>query len=240
LDILCTTLVDCWRIAFLFRGLVAGERDAIVARANMRHFAPGQTIFLMGSPGTSMMAVLDGKVRISVSSPQGREIVLAILEAGEVFGELAVLDGRDRTAHARAITACDLAVLERRHVMEFLERQPDAWPRIVNVLCQRVRGTNHHIGEITIADASREGVAADFAIAKKSARRTRFGCCRQRIAARLGKHRRRSARERQQMFARVAMRQLGARRGNINCDRRCDRAQPHFTTRPTPNVVRPR
>jgi CRP/FNR family transcriptional regulator, cyclic AMP receptor protein len=137
---------------FLFRGLVAGERDAIVARANMRHFAPGQTIFLMGSPGTSMMAVLDGKVRISVSSPQGREIVLAILEAGEVFGELAVLDGRDRTAHARAITACDLAMLERRHVMEFLERQPDAWPRIVNVLCQRVRGTNHHIGEITIQD----------------------------------------------------------------------------------------
>ena len=139
----------------LFRGLMTGERDAIVAFAKMRHFAPGQTIFLMGSPGTSMMAVLNGTVRISVSAPQLREVVLAILEAGEVFGELALLDGGERTAHARAVTACDLAVLERRHVMEFLERQPDAWRRIVEVLCRRVRGTNHHIGEITIQDLPR-------------------------------------------------------------------------------------
>src|SRR5438132_13583560 len=71
----------------LFRGLVNDERDAIVACARMRHFAPGATIFLMGSPGTSMMAVLSGTVRISVSSPEGREIVLANLQAGEVCGE---------------------------------------------------------------------------------------------------------------------------------------------------------
>ena len=118
----------------LFRGLVSDERDAIVACARMRHFAPGETIFLMGSPGTSMMAVLDGTVRISVPSPEGREIVLAILQAGEVFGEIALLDGGERTADARALTACDLAMLDRHDVMEFLERRPDAWPRIVKIL----------------------------------------------------------------------------------------------------------
>jgi CRP/FNR family cyclic AMP-dependent transcriptional regulator len=168
---------------FLFRGLMTGERDAIVAFAKMRHFAPGQTIFLMGSPGTSMMAVLNGTVRISVSAPRAREVVLAILEAGEVFGELALLDGGERTAHARAITACDLAVLERRHFMEFLERQPDAWRRIVEVLCQRVRGTNHHIAEITIQELpmrvarallrlsqSRPAVSASVPIVKVSQR----------------------------------------------------------------------
>jgi CRP-like cAMP-binding protein len=121
-----------------------------VARARIRHFAAGDTIFLMGSPGNSMMAVLRGTVRISVPSPEGREIVLAILQPGEVFGEIALLDGKERTADARAMTACDLAVVERRDVMEFLERQPDAWPRLVEVLCRRLRATDLHMAEVAM------------------------------------------------------------------------------------------
>ncbi len=113
----------------LFRGLVTAERDAVVGRARMRRFAAGETIFLMGSPGGSMMAVLSGTVRISIPSQEGREIVLVVLLPGEVFGEIALLDGKERTADARAMTVCDLAVLERRGVLEFLERQPNAWPR---------------------------------------------------------------------------------------------------------------
>jgi CRP/FNR family transcriptional regulator, cyclic AMP receptor protein len=136
----------------LFRGLVTDERDAIVGRARMRHFAAGETIFLMGSPGTSMMAVLAGTIRISVPSPDGREIVLAILQAGEVFGEMALLDGGERTADARAMTGCDLAVLERHSVMEFLERRPDAWPRLVKVLCERLRTTDLHIAEVAMQE----------------------------------------------------------------------------------------
>src|SRR2546430_7229071 len=119
----------------LFRGLVENERDAVVARARLRRFAAGETIFLMGSPGESMMAVLGGQVRISVPSPEGREILLAIFQPGEVFGEIALLDGKERTADARAMTACDLAILERRDVFAFLERKPDAWPRLVAGLC---------------------------------------------------------------------------------------------------------
>src|SRR6266581_4960134 len=139
-------LADC----MLFRGLVENERDAVVARARLRHFAAGETIFLMGSPGDSMMAVLSGQIRISVPSPEGREIVLAILQKGEVFGEIALLDGKERTADARAMTASDLAILERRDVFEFLERQPGAWPRVVEVLCARLRATDLQIAEVAM------------------------------------------------------------------------------------------
>jgi CRP/FNR family transcriptional regulator, cyclic AMP receptor protein len=134
----------------LFRDLVTGERDAVVARARIRHFAADEAIFLMGSPGSSMMAVLRGTVRISVPSPEGREVVLAILQPGEVFGEIALLDGKERTADARAITACDLAVLERRDVMDFLRRQPDAWPRLVEVLCDRLRASDLQMAELAM------------------------------------------------------------------------------------------
>src|SRR6266550_4448897 len=139
-------LADC----MLFRGLVGNERDAVVARARLRHFAAGETIFLMGSPGDSMMAVLSGQTRISVPSPEGREIVLAIFQAGEVFGEIALLDGKERTADARAMTACDLAILERRDVFAFLERQPNAWPRVVEVLCDRLRATDLQMAEVAM------------------------------------------------------------------------------------------
>jgi len=116
----------------------------------MRHFAAGETVFLMGSPGGSMMAVLSGTVRISIPSQEGREIVLAVLLPEEVFGEIALLDGKERTADARAMTACDLAVLERRDVLEFLERQPNAWPRVVEVLCDRLRATDLQMAEVAM------------------------------------------------------------------------------------------
>jgi CRP/FNR family transcriptional regulator, cyclic AMP receptor protein len=134
----------------LFRGLVAGERDALVSRARIRQFAASKPIFLMGSPGTSMMAVLNGSVRISIPSHEGREIVLAMLHPGEVFGEIAVLDGKERTADAHAMTACTLAVVDRRDVLEFLERHPHVWPRVVEVLCDRLRATNRQMAEVAM------------------------------------------------------------------------------------------
>ena len=86
----------------LFEGLSDSERSAISARARMRTFDAGENIFAIGSPGDQMMAVLSGSVRISVPSNDGKELLLAIIHPGEVFGELAVLDGKERSADALA------------------------------------------------------------------------------------------------------------------------------------------
>ncbi len=137
-------LGDC----ILFRGLSALERADLVARARIRSYAAGETIFLMGSSGDSMMAVLDGNIRISVPSPEGKEIVLAIIQPGEVFGEIAVLDGKERTAEAAAMTDCTLAVLERRDVLSFLDAHPSGWPRLVELLCGRLRHSDRQIAEM--------------------------------------------------------------------------------------------
>jgi len=136
----------------LFRGLQDSERSALVARAHVRKFTTGQNIFLMDSPGDSLMAVLSGNVRISVPSAEGKEIVLAILRPGEVLGEIAVLDGQGRTADAQAMTECSLALLYRRDVLSFFERHPDAWPRLVDVLCERLRATDQHIAEVALLE----------------------------------------------------------------------------------------
>jgi CRP/FNR family transcriptional regulator, cyclic AMP receptor protein len=70
------------------------EREGLVARAQLRSFDAGDTIFLMGALHDSMFAVLSGEARISMPSAGGKEVVLAIVHAGEVFGEIAMLDGK--------------------------------------------------------------------------------------------------------------------------------------------------
>jgi CRP/FNR family transcriptional regulator, cyclic AMP receptor protein len=136
----------------LFRGLSEARRAELVARAHVRSYGRGDTIFVMGDEGDRLMAVLDGRVRISVTSPDGREMVLAILGAGEVFGEIAVLDGRERTADATAHTACTLAVVDRRDVLALLEREPSAWLAVVELLCARLRSADQHMSEIALLD----------------------------------------------------------------------------------------
>src|SRR5262249_45807261 len=137
---------------YLFHELDADERSVLFGRVRVRSFAAGETIVLMGSPGDSMMAVLNGSVRISVPSPEGKEIVLAILQPKEVFGEIALLDGKERTADARAMTACTLAVLERRGGASVLQRYRHVWPKIVEVLCNRLRNTDQHIAELALLE----------------------------------------------------------------------------------------
>jgi CRP/FNR family transcriptional regulator, cyclic AMP receptor protein len=144
----CRMLGEC----FLFRDLDAEERNVLFARVRVRNYAAGETIFLMGSAGDAMMAVLSGSVRISVPSPDGKEIVLAILQPQEVFGEIALLDGKERTADARAMTACSLAILDRREVLAFLDRHSHVWPKLVAVLCNRLRNTDQHIAELALLE----------------------------------------------------------------------------------------
>ena len=136
----------------LFEGLSADERAAIVARARIRTFHAGETVFQMGSPGDLMMALISGSIRISVRFAGGKELLLAIIRPGEVFGELAVLDEKERSADAVAENACTLAILDRRDILSFFERTPSAWPKLVAVLCQRLRRTNEGFAEVALLE----------------------------------------------------------------------------------------
>ena len=99
-----------------------------------------------------MMAVLRGDVKISIPSAAGKEVVLAVLHSGDVFGEIAMLDGKKRSADANALTACDLAVLHRRDVLAALESNPAAWLGLIEVLCRRLRRTDQHLVELALLE----------------------------------------------------------------------------------------
>jgi len=99
-------------------------KTLMLLHARFEHYPAGHLMFARGSPGRSVMAVLAGGVRISTTSSNGREIVLAILNTGEIFGEMALLDGGEPTADAIALSDCDLLVVDQRDFIPSLKAAP--------------------------------------------------------------------------------------------------------------------
>lgn len=126
----------------LFGILEPDDADALLSHARIEHYPAGKLIFAKGSPGRSMMAVLQGSVRIAATAANGREVVLAILDAGEIFGEMALLDGGERTADAIAMSDCDLLVLDQRDFIPFLKRRSELCIELLKVLSERLRRTD--------------------------------------------------------------------------------------------------
>lgn len=137
---------------FLFRHLSAPELDAVLARARLERRARNSVIFRQGDPGHGLVAVLRGQVKITAPSASGKEIVLNIIHPGEVFGEIALLDGKPRSADAVAITACELLVIDRRDFVPFLESRPALCIRLLGVLCDRLRRTSEQVQDLLFLD----------------------------------------------------------------------------------------
>src|SRR5947209_18936747 len=84
----------------------------------------GATIFSKGDPGNSLIGVISGTVKISVSSVDGRNAILNLVGAGEIFGEISLLDGLARSADVTANTNCEIFVIDRREFIPFVRSQP--------------------------------------------------------------------------------------------------------------------
>src|ERR1700756_1199886 len=105
----------------------------------------GTTIFSKGDPGNSLMVVISGTVKISISSPDGRNAILNLIGPGEVFGEMSVLSGQPRSADGTASTNCELFVIDRREFLPFVRSQPSLAMKFIELLCERVRQTSDQV-----------------------------------------------------------------------------------------------
>lgn len=136
----------------MLRHLPPGELERLAQMATTRQCKAGEAVFLKGDPGTSMMAVMTGRVRICCYSSDGREVVLNVCGLGEVFGEIALIDGGDRTADAFAMDATELLVLSRRDFLPVLHRNPEVCVRLLELLCRRLRATSQQLEDVNFLD----------------------------------------------------------------------------------------
>lgn len=133
---------------FMLKHMPPSDLDRLAQMASTRTYKAGEPVFLKGDPGNAMMAVLSGRVRICSYSAQGREVVLNVISPGEVFGEIALIDGGERTADAFAMEAAELLVLSRRDFMPFLEHNPEVCIRLLEVMCRRLRWTSEQLEDV--------------------------------------------------------------------------------------------
>lgn len=126
---------------FLFGQLRPRYFDRLVSCITTKHFSRSATIFSRGDAGSCLFAIADGEVKITVSTVGGHDAVFNRLGKGDIFGEVALLDGRPRTADAVAVTDCDLFVIDRRDFMPLLREEPEIAIRLMELLCERLRRT---------------------------------------------------------------------------------------------------
>lgn len=106
-----------------------------------RSISRGTTIFSKDDPGSSLFAICNGEVKITLPSVDGHDATFNRIGNGAIFGEIALLDGRSRTADAVAMTDCELFVIERRDFLPLVREEPEIALKLIEILCERLRQT---------------------------------------------------------------------------------------------------
>lgn len=131
----------------MFADLGADELARLSGLCHTQQLSTGEVLFQKGDPGDALFGVRRGQVRIETGASDGSRLTLNFMGSGDLFGEVAVLDGQDRTADATAGEPTELFVLRREDFLGFLEREPKVAVRLIELLCQRIRWQSERMEE---------------------------------------------------------------------------------------------
>jgi CRP-like cAMP-binding protein len=140
------------RSAPLFSALSEDEAASLRASMTLVKVTKGHTLFREGEEGDRLYVVLDGKLKLGKSSPDGRENLQEILGPGEMFGELSLFDPGPRTATATAITDAKLLMLPHEKVLDLITAQPAVSLELLRRLAQRLRDSRGEQSDLVFVD----------------------------------------------------------------------------------------
>jgi len=140
------------RSAPLFSALSDEEAASLRASMTLVKVTKGHTLFKEGEEGDRLYVVLDGKLKLGKSSPDGRENLQEILGPGEMFGELSLFDPGPRTATATAITDAKLLMLPHEKVLDLITSQPAVSLELLRRLAQRLRDSRGEQSDLVFVD----------------------------------------------------------------------------------------
>ncbi|MEO0730732.1 MAG: Crp/Fnr family transcriptional regulator [Pseudomonadota bacterium] len=144
------SLPDVLAATPIFSGLNTNALSDVAAAMNPVSFTSGQLICGRGDIGTELFVVLDGRVKVSVLNADGRELAFTHVRAGELFGEIAMFDGGERTADVTALTKVSAAALPRTAADELMRTYPEIAQNVIRFLCGRLRQTDLQIEGIAL------------------------------------------------------------------------------------------
>jgi CRP-like cAMP-binding protein len=139
-----------WRSFRLFEDLLNPVLQQVAEASQRRHWPAGATLFQRGDAGDYLVALTAGRIRLSVGTPHGKELVLRHAEAGDVFGELSLFDGAPRSAEATAVTDSEGFILSKRDFETIADREPGLRTAVTHYLCRMLRDTTEQLEGIAL------------------------------------------------------------------------------------------
>ena len=135
-----------------FSGLDAAGLESVGRTVRTRRFRRGEVIFHLGDPGDALFIVTSGAIKISLPSDAGDEAILATLRPGDVFGELALLDGAPRSATATSLEPTETLVLPREQFRELIATEPAVRDALLASIASELRRLTDHVEELHFLD----------------------------------------------------------------------------------------
>ncbi len=160
--------IDALRNIPLFSELSEKDLDKINQVASRQRYHKDNLILIEEEIGSTMFVILNGRVKISRISDDGREVILSILSEGDFFGEMSLLDGQTRSANVTAIEESELMVIRREDFLQMLKDYPQIAINLLKELAQRIRKSDEHIKSLSLQDATGRVASTLLRIAEDS------------------------------------------------------------------------
>jgi CRP/FNR family transcriptional regulator, cyclic AMP receptor protein len=152
----------------LFTDLSEVELRALESEVKERAFRKNEVIFHEDDPGRALFILKKGRVKVGRENKRGREVILRILEPGDFFGEMSLLDEEPRSATVTALDGCQVLILFREAFVAFVSKHPRAVLRMLTVLSQRLRKANEKISRLVFTDAYEKVASVLMDVIKES------------------------------------------------------------------------
>ncbi len=160
--------IDVLKRIPLFSELSDKELEKVSQVATRQKYHKDNLILIEEEVGSTMFIILSGRVKISRISDDGREVILSILNDGDFFGEMSLLDGQTRSANVTAIEESELLVIRREEFLQLLHDFPQIAINLLKELAQRIRKSDEHIKSLSLQDATGRVASTLLRIAEDS------------------------------------------------------------------------
>lgn len=136
----------------LFNGLETFYLEDIIRRGEIRSWPAASQIISEGESGDAVYFILSGKAKVTLYGEEGREIVLALLKEGDMFGEMSIIDGKPRSANVEAVKDMECLVINRAAFLDYLSTHHKVYMRFFAYLTGRLREATRKIGGLALLD----------------------------------------------------------------------------------------
>lgn len=147
------TLDECLQLVPIFSDLPEEVIKQVALVGNKKTYSKDSVILVEEEVGTALFVIIKGKVKVSRSSSDGREVILSILSDSDFFGEMSILDGLNRSATVVALEDTELFIIQRKEFLDLLNKHPEITIALLSELTQRLRNADMKIKALSLKDA---------------------------------------------------------------------------------------